>query len=319
MQSSDAPEAVEHTLSVLPQAHVYKLPPRPSAGGWQCQQWPKESHIFSGKVVIVAVGSKCTVRLIDEQNGSLFAQCPLDNDNPQVSVEPVADSSRYFVLRVADNKGRHAFLGMGFVERAAAFELNVTLQDHVRRLKNEKEAEIIAAAPAPPPQDFTLKGSVSIALPGGATSSKRSAPSSGAAAGLSALAPPPPSTGGSSSQRGRRPVAGGAPPPPPPPPPGAAAASASSAPDISAAFGDADPFAAAATDPFAAAADPFAAAADPFASAASGSGGFCSSDPFTADAFAPSSVGGGAAEGGAAAAATFEPAKDDGGGWVSFG
>ena len=115
---------VEHTLSILPTAHVYKLPPRPSAGGWQCQQWPKENHIFSGKVIIVAQGSKCTIRLVDSESGSLFAQCPLDNDNPTLSVEPVIDSSRYFVVRVADGSGRYAFLGMGFVERSDAFEFN---------------------------------------------------------------------------------------------------------------------------------------------------------------------------------------------------
>ena len=167
---------VEHTLSILPTAHVYKLPPRPSAGGWQCQQWPKENHIFSGKVIIVAQGSKCTIRLVDSESGSLFAQCPLDNDNPTLSVEPVIDSSRYFVVRVADGSGRYAFLGMGFVERSDAFEFNVTIADHVKRLRNEKEAQAIAAAPAPPPQDFTLKGSVSISLPGGATSKPRAPP-----------------------------------------------------------------------------------------------------------------------------------------------
>jgi len=125
MEEEPLADNVEHALSVLQLAHVYRLPPRPSASGWQCQAWPKENHLFSGRVTIVATGSQCTIKLVDRENGSLFAQCPLDNDNPQLSVEPVADSSRYFVLRVSDGSGRHAFLGMGFTERSDAFEFNV--------------------------------------------------------------------------------------------------------------------------------------------------------------------------------------------------
>lgn len=226
---------------------MYRLPPRPSASGWQCQAWPKDNHLFSGRVVIVATGSQCTIKLVDRDNGSLFAQCPLDNDNPTLSVEPVVDSSRYFVLRVSDGSGRHAFLGMGFTERSDAFEFNVTLQDHVKRLRNEREAQAIAAAPAPPPTDFTLKGSVSISLPGGASAAaKPRAPAASAAAGggLSALLPPPPgATGLRDGARGRqRPAA--------------------SAPAMPAA---ADPFAAGASG----GANPFAAPAAPSASATS--------------------------------------------------
>ena len=33
----------------------------------------------------------------------------------------VIDSSRYFVLRLEDGKGRHAFIGIGFNSREEAF------------------------------------------------------------------------------------------------------------------------------------------------------------------------------------------------------
>ncbi|KAL1511502.1 hypothetical protein AB1Y20_006299 [Prymnesium parvum] len=203
-----ADEHTELTLSVLSQAHVYKLPPRPSSGGWRCQDWPKTNHIFTARVRIVACGAKCTIRLEDPTNGTLFAMCPLDNEKPQLSVEPVADSSRYFVIRVDDGSGRHAFLGMGFLERDHAFEFNVTLQDHVKRLKYEREAEEAAAAPALPAQDFSLKGTISIGIPGGGGGSQRARPPAAAsdAVSLTALAPPPPAN----SSGGRRPVASGA-------------------------------------------------------------------------------------------------------------
>ena len=104
----------------------------------------RSTPISSSRVRIVAKGDLCTVRLENPADGTLFAQCPLDNERPEISVEPVTDSSRYFVLRVEDGSGKHAFLGMGFVERNDAFEFNVTLQDHVKRLKYEKEAEALA-------------------------------------------------------------------------------------------------------------------------------------------------------------------------------
>ena len=71
--------------------------------------------------------------------------CPVDSF-PGLAVEPVSDSSRYFVLRLKDpsgivhvfmylsflNEGRHAFVGLGFQDRGDAFDLNVTLQDHFK-------------------------------------------------------------------------------------------------------------------------------------------------------------------------------------------
>uniref|UniRef100_A0A7S0Q1S2 NECAP PHear domain-containing protein n=1 Tax=Coccolithus braarudii TaxID=221442 RepID=A0A7S0Q1S2_9EUKA len=204
MAAADA--AFSRTLSLFPEAHVYKLPPRPSAGGYRCQEWGKGSHIFTGRVRVTALGDDCIIALEDKDTGSLFAQCPLSNENPELSVEPVSDSSRYFVLRVQDGEGRHAFLGMGFVERNDAFEFNVTLQDHVKHIKWEAEhakglaAE--AAAPAAPPTDFSLKGTMSIALPAGRTPKPRDldkvAATPSSIGGLM-LAPPPPA--GAQSRR----------------------------------------------------------------------------------------------------------------------
>lgn len=48
--------------------------------------------------------------------GELFAKCPVDK-YPGVAVEAVTDSSRYFVIRLLDDDGRNAFIGMGFADR----------------------------------------------------------------------------------------------------------------------------------------------------------------------------------------------------------
>lgn len=56
----------------------------------------------------------------------LFASCPIQNAQ---TVESAIDSSRYFVLRLSDGKGRHALIGIGFNDRAQAFDFKVALQD----------------------------------------------------------------------------------------------------------------------------------------------------------------------------------------------
>jgi hypothetical protein len=52
-------------------------------------------------------------------------------------VEPVLDSSRYFVLKIEDGRGKHAFIGLGFSERNEAFDFNVALSDHEKYVKRD--------------------------------------------------------------------------------------------------------------------------------------------------------------------------------------
>ncbi len=54
------------------------------------------------------------------------------DSHPGLAIEPVSDSSRYFVVRLQDSSGQHAFVGMGFEDRGDAFDFNVALQDHFK-------------------------------------------------------------------------------------------------------------------------------------------------------------------------------------------
>ena len=62
-------------------------------------------------------------------SGTEFAACPVPAGERPQAVEPVTDSSRYFVLRLLDTSHpqRRAFVGMGFNDRSEAFDFNVAL------------------------------------------------------------------------------------------------------------------------------------------------------------------------------------------------
>ena len=88
---------------------------------------------------IVALGAKCQIKLEDKSSGELFAACPVD-EYPSLAVESVSDSARYFVIRIKDESGRAAFIGIGFVDRSDSFDFNVALQDHFKYLKKDEES-----------------------------------------------------------------------------------------------------------------------------------------------------------------------------------
>ena len=95
------------------------------------------------------------LKLEDKGSGELFAACPVDA-YPGPAVEAVTDSSRYFVIKIVDEGGRSAFIGMGFSDRADSFDLNVTLQDHFQGVK--KEEKISQESHEPQPQlDLAFK------------------------------------------------------------------------------------------------------------------------------------------------------------------
>ncbi|ORZ04007.1 adaptin ear-binding coat-associated protein 1 NECAP-1 [Syncephalastrum racemosum] len=124
-------EDYESVLLVIRECFVYRIPPRTAARGYRAAEWGDlgSSFLWKGRLRVISKGQTCKVVLEDSNTGELFALCPYDPASN--SVEPVLDSSRYFVLKI-EHEGRHAFIGMGFQERSDAFDFNVALQDFTK-------------------------------------------------------------------------------------------------------------------------------------------------------------------------------------------
>lgn len=100
--------------------------------------WNLAAPDWNGRMRLVAKGKECVLKLEDKASGELFAKCPIEQ-YPGIAIEAVSDSSRYFVLRIQDDSGRAAFIGVGFADRSDSFDLNVALQDHFKWLKQTED------------------------------------------------------------------------------------------------------------------------------------------------------------------------------------
>ena len=143
------PEVIERVRCVIRDAHVFKLPPRPTSGGWRGADWRDE--VWQGTVKVVERGDNTLVLLVDRSSGDIFAVCPIKDG----AVDRCVDSSRYFVLRIENANGRHMFIGMAFNERNDAFDFNTSLEDSRR----EREAAKAPAVKLPglPAKDYSIK------------------------------------------------------------------------------------------------------------------------------------------------------------------
>ncbi|XP_015792068.1 NECAP-like protein CG9132 [Tetranychus urticae] len=152
-----ANEEYERILLVKNEIFIFKIPPRTTNRAVRASDWKLDAPDWTCRMKLVAKGDTCLLKIEDKASGQLFAKCPIDA-YPGVAVEPVSDSSRYFVIRVQDDNGRSAFIGMGFADRGDSFDFNVSLQDHFKlaekRIKLEQED---AAADSQPKLDLKFK------------------------------------------------------------------------------------------------------------------------------------------------------------------
>lgn len=124
---------------------IYKIPPRQSNRGFRAADWKLDVPDYTARLRLVSKNDNLFIKFEDKISGELFAQCPIP-EYPGVALEAVTDSSRYFVVRLQDESGKTAFVGMGFADRGDSFDLNVALQDYFKGLKKDEQA---SQAPAP--------------------------------------------------------------------------------------------------------------------------------------------------------------------------
>ncbi|KAL8381172.1 hypothetical protein RB595_005450 [Gaeumannomyces hyphopodioides] len=209
------PDAIQRVLFIAPAVHVYNIPPLASTKGYTAATWAEDPkrHIFTARLRAIETAIpqpagaedqvKTDVVLEDPASGQLFAAAPYTS---AAVVEPALDSSRFFALRVQDDSGRKAVLGIGFEERSESFDFGVALQEARRALGLEQSPQqpgppASAAESAKPEvkRDWSLKEGQTITVNlsgtkfgGRARTQQQEEPS--APLGSFALAPPPSAT-----------------------------------------------------------------------------------------------------------------------------
>ncbi|KAL7843796.1 hypothetical protein AOLI_G00253080 [Acnodon oligacanthus] len=191
-----ADDTYESVLCVKPEVHVYRIPPRATNRGYRASEWKLDEPAWSGRMKITAKAKIAYIKLEDKNTGELFAQAPVEQ-YPGSAVEAVTDSSRYFVIRIDDGNGRHAFIGIGFADRGDSFDFNVALQDHFKWVKQESElAKQEANQSAAPKLDLGFKEGQTIKISLGNIKKKDAAGGGRSRPGASGLLPPPPGSKG---------------------------------------------------------------------------------------------------------------------------
>ncbi|KAK0620317.1 adaptin ear-binding coat-associated protein 2 [Immersiella caudata] len=200
------PDAIQRILHIASPIHVYSIPPVSSSRGHLAASWTAEPqrHIFTCRLRVIETAFtpsdsssetvKVDIILEDPSTGSLFAAAPYTT---RAVVEPAADSSRFFAVRVQDPSGRKATLGIGFEERSEAFDFGVALQEAEKAVQGGsgevkgKEAEKKKEEEVK--RDYSLKEGETITVN-----------LSGTKFGKNRIRPPPAASGSSGGGEGKR-------------------------------------------------------------------------------------------------------------------
>lgn len=198
-------QSIGQRLLTIAESFLYKVPPLKQSSGHRAEDWGLANPTMTARLELVGVDDVLEIRVFDATSPAEqpVARCPVRcaMGSPPIDaiVDPVVDSSRYFVLRCEDDKKRHAYVGIGFREREVAYDFKATIQDFARSVRREETAlEAVrrredAGETGEPELDLKLKGSIKISL--GASSSSSPAPARTGAIAANApvpkLAPPP--------------------------------------------------------------------------------------------------------------------------------
>ncbi len=124
----------EQNLCHIRRCYVYKIPPRNTGMGYRAAGWTNQ--IWFGSLDVVLRGKACYIELVDDKK-KVFASTMVRDDGPSV-IEPVLDSSRYFVMRIEKDR-KKAYIGIGFQERSEALDFKIALQEYKKYLDEPED------------------------------------------------------------------------------------------------------------------------------------------------------------------------------------
>lgn len=166
----DVRVVLEQTLLKCDEVFVYRIPPMMTSGGHRAEDWNLAKPLATCSLEVLRRDNDLYIKLMADRpkegapkgatEPHLFAQCIVrlnvnsNGTNKQQHnlrmehwVETVVDSSRYFAIRISDERtGREAHVGMGFRERTDATNFKMSLQDYENALRRESKAEAMHVA-----------------------------------------------------------------------------------------------------------------------------------------------------------------------------
>lgn len=162
----------ERQLCMVPHVNVFRIPALKQADGYRCTGW-EGNQCWAGRIRVLVKGNQPRIVLDDPNTGNIFAEAPLNHEN---AIEPVLDSSRYFVIRVV-NGARHAFIGVGFQERNDAFDFKLQCSEAVKAAneyeRQQREPQRGPVTIESSGHDYSLHGKITIDMPGGVRERKK--------------------------------------------------------------------------------------------------------------------------------------------------
>ena len=133
---------------------LYRIPPRTSGSrGYRADAWNLGQPTLTCTIRVIEAGDKCLIKLFDIKSGKLaacseiFIQENGERSKLDFFMEPVVDSSRYYVLRVGDKRTKRViYLGIGFRTRPDASCFREAIQDYARFRRRDFEAKRLQEA-----------------------------------------------------------------------------------------------------------------------------------------------------------------------------
>jgi hypothetical protein len=114
----------------------------------EAEQWDLSKPIQTCGFQVERRNNDLYLLFTTENHSKLFALAKLHEENAAKSVEPVMDSSRYFVVQI-QSAGKSAYIGFGFRDRDVALDLVGNLQQFQKSIQREQQAKNMKVAEIP--------------------------------------------------------------------------------------------------------------------------------------------------------------------------